>query len=426
MKDVTQPHIQLEASWCVATIATGYRSQIENMVSKGLFESLIIVLSNPYEAIFEQGAWIVANVAAEDFKYKRDMIENMCHVPLINKLEMIEKSDGENEIQENVNNNNNNGIFGDVSGNEISNRKLKIKKNNEKVVKYTVWALSNLLRGGRFHYCQLPVSPIFLKTLLKYDDIEIISNCLIPIADIIEENLIEVMTRTGVLKRLKEISKFKYDCIIDPLVRILRHFSSSPNERYIDEIIKNGLIDSLFDFLKENNENFIKNSVKKEILWLLSNITVGPDRHIGEVLKQKENFDLIKKFCYSENFKLRKEALFCLACITNNGTFVRKRGLLEAGIFEIFKDNLEKKEEFCEETLAIMVEAMGNILEGEMLNNQNGSYERLLLQLEDIGIFDALEKLQRGDSNTVYLKVCDVVEKYLGEEEEGIFVGDGG
>lgn len=372
MENFEQPHIQFEAAWCVATIATGYRAQIEFLVSKGLFKALSAVLCNPYEAIFEQGAWIVANVAAEDFKYKKEILSNMGQTMLVNKLNTTK----------------------DV-----------------KVIKYTVWALSNLLRGGNFHYCQLVISPIFMKIISEQNDIEILSNCLIPIADIMNDHLVEVMTKTRYLRRLRELTKFKYNSIVEPLVKIFRHFSSSSDERHVNELIENKIIDEVFVWLADDK---ISDLVKREILWMLSNITVGPDPHIGVVLKSKEHYDLVAKFCYHENLKLRKEALFCLCCVTNQGTFQRKRGLIKNNIFKVIGDNLDVVGH-SGETLAIMIEAMGNILKSEKTMAEH--FDEILLVLEDLGIFDKLENLERHDDNVVYLKVCELIENYLGEEE---------
>lgn len=372
MKDKEQTHIQLEAAWCVAQIATGYRAQIQFLVSKGLFPALAIVLSSPHEVIFEQGAWIVANVAAEDYKYKNGMIEAMCHVMLIEKLG---------------------------------------KAKEEKVVKYSVWALSNLFRGGEFQYLQMQVSPFFLKILMEQNDVEIISNCLIPVADIMNANLVAIIHKANLMQRFYEISKFKYNTILEPLIQILRHFSSSTDEMYSQLLIDHNFIDKFFEWL---NDKDISSNLKREILWILSNITVGSDPQIGSVLKSKQHYDLLLKFCYDEDIKMRKEAIFCLCCVTNKGSFQRKRGLIKNNIFGVMNDN------FCyghsSETICIMLEALGNILGTEKSMGEH--YEEVLLKLEDIGVFDNLEKLQRHDSNSVYTMVCGLIENYLGEDDD--------
>jgi len=70
LKNVNEPHLMLEATWCVANLSFGSESQINSMVKKGLLDSLKAIITNKYERIFEQGAWAIGNIAAEteDFR----------------------------------------------------------------------------------------------------------------------------------------------------------------------------------------------------------------------------------------------------------------------------------------------------------------------------------------------------------------------
>ncbi len=70
MGEITEPHLILESSWCVVNLALGDSNQIEHMVANGLYKATHKVICNPKEKIFEQAAWIIANVSSEDEKHK--------------------------------------------------------------------------------------------------------------------------------------------------------------------------------------------------------------------------------------------------------------------------------------------------------------------------------------------------------------------
>lgn len=65
LKDETQPHLMLEAAWCVANLCTGNEDQIRSLANKGLFEALPITLQSRYLRIYEQGTWAVGNISAD-------------------------------------------------------------------------------------------------------------------------------------------------------------------------------------------------------------------------------------------------------------------------------------------------------------------------------------------------------------------------
>lgn len=70
LQNTEEPHLMLEAAWCVANLCTGNENQIRSLTSKGLFDALPIILKTKYLRIYEQGAWAVGNIAADydDFR----------------------------------------------------------------------------------------------------------------------------------------------------------------------------------------------------------------------------------------------------------------------------------------------------------------------------------------------------------------------
>ena len=130
MGDTIHPHLVLEASWCVVNLALGDSNQIDNMVANGLYKAAHKVICNPHHKIFEQAAWIVANVSIEDHRHKQEFLNLGCQYPLIEKIHH-----GHPE-------------------------------NDRETLKYVVWSLSNLCRGNFTHSekntCILPLVKILM------------------------------------------------------------------------------------------------------------------------------------------------------------------------------------------------------------------------------------------------------------------------
>ena len=169
MGDINEPHLVLESSWCVVNLALGDYKQVESMISNGLYQATHKVICNPHEKIFEQGAWIIANVSSEDERHKKEFLNLGCHFPMMEKLQ---------------------------SGHPV---------NDKKVIEYSLWSLSNLCRGVEY-FAKEACIPLFVKILLTQSDPEMLSNALLPLADLMNDTLMNNLIQHNILKRIKEIA----------------------------------------------------------------------------------------------------------------------------------------------------------------------------------------------------------------------------
>ena len=114
MQDSEQTHLVLEASWCIVNLALGDSLHIRHMVESGLYHATHKVICSKHEKLFEQAAWIIANVCLDDDDNHKKEFRNLgCHYPLI---EAIHTSD-------------------------------PVKDFN--LLKYTVWSLSSLVKSKK-------------------------------------------------------------------------------------------------------------------------------------------------------------------------------------------------------------------------------------------------------------------------------------
>jgi hypothetical protein len=377
MRDIEQPHIQFEASWCVANICLGHHNQVNRMMEKGLVESVFKVLCNPYEKIFEQGAWIVAQVSSLDLEYQIKLLE--ANIPSL-----------------------------------IANSMLHTK--DPKIKKYTVWALSNLVRG---EYQDPSIDYYFTaltKVLLESNDVEIIHYCLEPIYDRLNPIKCILFLRQGIIKKLAELTELKYDSVLDPLLKIFRYLSyqSDDDESYCKALIEFGVVDTLLAWLKKGD---LKEDYINDCLYILSNITFGPEPFIQKVFKSREVFDMISQFAVHHNPEVRSGALYTICNSTHNGTPDRKMDLIRIGMFDLLHQNFNF-EGLDTPTILLMLEAIENLLQTAS-TQQNGAQvmEEVMNKLEEIGIFEDLESCLNHESNAIYQRAYNLMENFFDIED---------
>lgn len=63
MQESDQAHLVLESSWCIVNLALGGEMQLGHMVESGLYQATHRVICSKHEKLFEQGAWIIANIS---------------------------------------------------------------------------------------------------------------------------------------------------------------------------------------------------------------------------------------------------------------------------------------------------------------------------------------------------------------------------
>lgn len=186
--------------------------QIRHMVESGLYLATHKVICSKHEKLFEQAAWIIANISQEDDKHKVEFQKLGCHYPLIEK---IHSSDPVKDFD---------------------------------LLKYTVWSLSSLVKSSKIcnsnefnDYLVIP----FVKILLTQNDPEMLSNSLSAIASLMDDRQSSNIVSSGLLTRLQHICQLEYTSIIEPISKILAYISSG-NDQFLDAICENNLIDFMY------------------------------------------------------------------------------------------------------------------------------------------------------------------------------------
>jgi hypothetical protein len=113
------------------------------------------------------------------------------------------------------------------------------------MTKQIVWSLANVCRGKHNTYDPyIYAAPAFIRALVVQEDIEILADALMGLADICNESLVKTICESPLLNKLKEISVHRYKSILIPLLRILAYVTNGDDRqtqvRLLFEIMKGG------------------------------------------------------------------------------------------------------------------------------------------------------------------------------------------
>ena len=65
MRNPDEPHMQIEATWCITNMASGTTEQTASLVEKGVIPILASQLKSNNVTLVEQAIWGVGNIAGD-------------------------------------------------------------------------------------------------------------------------------------------------------------------------------------------------------------------------------------------------------------------------------------------------------------------------------------------------------------------------
>ena len=196
------------------------------------------------------------------------------------------------------------------------------------------------------------------------------------------------------------IQKNTLDLINDLIVYCL----NNNKFKEILDIINFGLFNELKTCLNQTNEII----VIKECLIILGNVSM-----LKEIAKILFSFDIMK---FIKNFiefnKNNKRLINYEIIIINNFTCCKKilNNLIENNVIEMInyfmKQNLKKSQ------IKLCIDSLENILR-YYKKKDNKMFNNITKKIEEIGMFDLIEKLQSFPEQKFYLKILNFIETYF-------------
>lgn len=395
---------RLEAAWVITNVASGNTEQTQYVVNVGAVPLLVKMIGEDDEDVLDQGIWALSNIAG-DGEMLRDIILEAGALQRSADLAIRFMS---------------------------SNSNIKILRN-------LVWLISNLNRG------RYPVptmenmqrSFFVIERVVLVNDHDMIADafwCLSYMADASSE-MTDIILKSSVMKRTYDIlrSFASYlqkpetdnrlakmgEFAICPIVRTLGNIVTG-NEEQTNVVISMGflpLLEPIF-YLYENKK---LPRVRREICWLLSNVTAGTQSQILYIL-ESSLLGLIIDAVNKHDVFIKKEAGMALFNILHfckaNPQYLQR--ILELGAVQSLQSYLK--------AVANLPECQSKILDctrclldaGEKIKQKYG-VNPVIQILIDTKFIDEIEDLQSLKySNVVAKQAYEIIVTYFEGEEENL------
>lgn len=159
-------------------------------------------------------------------------------------------------------------------------------------LKYTVLSLSSLVKSVRKvntnQFSDYLVIP-FVKILLTQNDPDMLSHSLSAISNLMDDRQAVNIIGSGILARISSICDLESICIIEPVAKILAYISSGEDNN-LNAICDNNFIEKMYTWLQRD---MYPTSIKANVLWCLSNISISTEKYINQALPSETHFKLI-------------------------------------------------------------------------------------------------------------------------------------
>lgn len=377
-KNSGQPHLQLEATWCLANLASGTSEQTISLIQKNVIPLFIEHLKSPYVQIVEQAIWGLGNISGDCLEFRNQVLQMKGGEELLAINETLTDPNLKRSL---------NWVFSNM---------CRLRSDKEPVNNYIIRFL-----------------PILIKNFVESVDPEVIDDSLHGMAKNGKTTTAHLFIENkDFMKKLKQV----YDSFcanwqvnkqrIHSIHSILGGITSTNDDNSMI-VIQEGFLRSLAFSLQ-----FEDTSLQREICWVCSNIAIGNDNQVSLFLNETCLIDSINRLCLSPHDDVSKEALWvlCNACKSNNEQIIQK--LFDIGYLklctELLKDQNPKK-------IVLIIEALTQLLSFFESKKQGQNY--LVQLMLSNGLAHIFEKLQSHPSDAIYIKVLNLLEQYFDQDE---------
>ena len=366
--DDSPPEFQYESLWCLTNIATGTSDQSNSIVVKGGLPKIIKIMDSNIEELKSQVTWLIGNLATDCAKIRDALIKEKAFDKLITNL---------------------------------------ASTNNQQLIKTTIWAISNFFKVKPcppFDVVKKCIKMIARVMINFPEDKEFLSDSCFTLSYMTEhyketiKELLEIEIIPKIIQNLDiQVKEIQINCL-----RIVGNIASGNANQ------TQSLLDwNLLKYLKKTIFNPEK-QIRKESAWIISNIAAGTQKQI-ETLISQDFLPILHKAIKEDENEIKKECIWAVCNLTSveNPEFLKR--ILEQGILDIICNCLKMEDA---KYLAVCLEALGNLLSFGKKSCPNGP-NPIINQIEKMGMFDILEKLQLHPVEVVYEKTLKILETYF-------------
>jgi importin subunit alpha-1 len=377
----SQPHLQMEATWCLANLASGSTDQTYFLIQKNVINIFCELAKSPVFQIAEQAIWGLGNITGDCVEFRS----------LVVKTNAV-------------------GVLLEVFDSSTS---LKMKEQ-------IIWVFSNICRlRPENEPFNSGMSSIISKMILMFSDTssaEVQDDCLFGFCKFAKAICIDLYANEKFLIKLLEffaslVSKIEVNKHrISACQSVLGGLTSSSNTNTM-MVVNAGFLRLISLIMSSKEQNLIR-----EACWIVSNIAIGDDNQIRSILSEPGLFEKIIILSTNPNNEISKEAIWilCNMCLGKNYDNI-KYLIDQGGILEIFKENL--KMDTDSRKITLIFEALINLISFFDSYRDERNENPFVRTLIDNGIGGMIEELQAHKSEIIYVKALSILENYFDLED---------
>ncbi|OAG32157.1 importin subunit alpha-2 [Nematocida displodere] len=385
-----------EASWVLTNISSGNNLQTMAVIKSGAVKHLVGLLLMNNEEIQDQGVWALGNIAG-DCEAARDIVINAGATEPI--LALIKKQL------------------------DNPNRRADYLRNLS-------WALSNMNRGRSPPptYQHMERCLEMISYLVSVDDPEVVSDAYWALSYICDAGIaqVDLVIGTGLIESTMErlasfqknmphgehkmFSQFR-EQTISPIIRTLGNIATY-EDKHTDYIIGLGLIGILKKIFSLPMDHRKSIRVKKEICWVISNITAGTPEQIDQVIKEGFLEILACALKNSDNLtKIEACWALCNASMHIDTHIHQVREVGRSGAIVAFSKFLPTVKNDAK-IAKVILDCLSNLLECGRVDSLGGE-NHIAAEIEGSSLLDQIEELQAVDNYAVASTAEKIIRNYF-------------
>ena len=304
MQNSQEPHIQIEATWCITNMASGSTEQVASLVEKGIIPIVSDLLKTDHFTLLEQSVWCVGNIAGDCSSYR----DKLLHSGALDSLSMK--------------------YF-----------YLKDKRDNKhkSLVRQIIWSISNLCRSKPIPDFKLirNAVPVFCDAIKNETEMGTLADICWALVPHVNKYSIQTIITLEVIPVFVKLLQLPQIIIVNPVLRMLGNITHGKDED-TQAVIDAGCINYLTVLLGHPHK-----IIRMEACWIISNITAGTSKQIQFIMDDEFVFPKLVGLCLNDVGDVQREAVWAICNMTKKAQPQQITWLMQNGIIDLFEHFLE-------------------------------------------------------------------------------------